>query len=850
MFTSFPRTSAACKVAIVGLKSVSIRTLVVSGCILILAGWLRLEGLTRGDGPPGTAASQNFYHFHPDEYTVIKAAISLADPLTPEVTAYGMLPMYLLRGTLELVGVFGGPTLSLSETKTKRRVYHIARATSVAVSWLAVVGVLLIGLRFFCEARALIATAIVAVAPVAIQQAHFYTVDNLFLLCMVAATFAVLAALETMREKWFALAGLFIGLTASVRFAGLLLGAVAAAALLMQMRQRQPDAVPVVLRRALAFRGVWLAVLTTALIVILLQPYLLFNPGVLWGESLPNPNTVDMNLALTVARGEVLQPWTLADVNTIPFWHHWSSLWPQSVGWPMTLFLAAALVFGLRRFTDSRIAFLTLWSIAYFALIGSLHTKHVRYLLPMLPGLAILSGEVVLLLWRQASRPALRWTGIALAAGAGIHAAAYGIAFAGIYGDVDSRLRASQWLSRNAPAGAVVGVESGGFSMAPLIDGGQHPMVTMKIASLFYQTPYMLCSNQVEFFRNRMRHLDYMAIAHVNRHAQFTRAPGLFPVIAAVYERLVEGQLGFEVVERFKSSPRLLGVEFEEEGAEPSFVGYDHPAVSVLKRTDKERFARDFLEMEAALDRESACIDDNLATVADYLQKDDAEAARQAVESILSDHPEAKLAHRLAAETYRRLGDNAGAKRAWRHYNPATATGNTSFVRNVDSRHGIPGASALSLVALGIPDLAVADLTREATARRLSPAKARDMAKTYLVVASRLFNMGLQSQAATVCRLSLTIHPTATAYNVLAKASFNAGEFQEAVASWEESLRLDPAQPSAHQDAGVVSLHKLGDYSRAVFHLRRAVELDKGLASQLQGSIDLASSRLETSAGR
>ena len=124
------------------------------------------------------------------------------------------------------------------------------------------------------------------------------------------------------------------------------------------------------------------------------------------------------------------------------------------------------------------------------------------------------------------------------------------------------------------------------------------------------------------------------------------------------------------------------------------------------------------------------------------------------------------------------------------------------------------------------------------------------MAKTYLVVASRLFNMGLQSQAATVCRLSLTIHPTATAYNVLAKASFNAGEFQEAVSSWEESLRLDPAQPSAHQDAGVVSLHKLGDYSRAVFHLRRAVELDKGLASQLQGSIDLASSRLETSAGR
>ena len=77
------------------------------------------------------------------------------------------------------------------------------------------------------------------------------------------------------------------------------------------------------------------------------------------------------------------------------------------------------------------------------------------------------------------------------------------------------------------------------------------------------------------------------------------------------------------------------------------------------------------------------------------------------------------------------------------------------------------------------------------------------MARAYLVVVSKLFNKGLQQHAVQVCRLSLQIEPTSAAHNVL------------------------------------------GEYSRAISHLKRAVELDGALEAELQASIDLANSRVE-----
>jgi hypothetical protein len=71
----------------------------------------------------------------------------------------------------------------------------------------------------------------------------------------------------------------------------------------------------------------------------------------------------------------------------------------------------------------------------------------------------------------------------------------------------------------------------------------------------------------------------YIALVDVNRAQQFAAVPDLTPTATAFYQRLLAGELGYRVMARFKTYPSLLGITFRDDAAEPSFIGYDHPAV-------------------------------------------------------------------------------------------------------------------------------------------------------------------------------------------------------------------------------------------------------------------------------
>ena len=71
----------------------------VLGLTLLLTLYTRFAGLSRGEvdfvspdyGAKGHSAS--FLTFHPDEETLTRAALELADPLDPPLTASGKLPL-------------------------------------------------------------------------------------------------------------------------------------------------------------------------------------------------------------------------------------------------------------------------------------------------------------------------------------------------------------------------------------------------------------------------------------------------------------------------------------------------------------------------------------------------------------------------------------------------------------------------------------------------------------------------------------------------------------------------------------------------------------------------------------
>ena len=123
--------------------------------------------------------------------------------------------------------------------------------------------------------------------------------------------------------------------------------------------------------------------------LLALQPFLLTDWGLVFQDKSPS----DLGYSMKVARGELLKPWSLWDLHTLPYLYHWTSLVaPRSrlaAYRPLCPWISA---FGVWK-PDRRKGLILLWIGIYFAVVGGLHTKPVRYLLPLLPFLALLAAD-------------------------------------------------------------------------------------------------------------------------------------------------------------------------------------------------------------------------------------------------------------------------------------------------------------------------------------------------------------------------------------------------------------------------------------------------------------------------
>lgn len=723
---------------------------VITACLvpLLLLGFgLRFAGLTRGES--SIEGGRAFHPFHPDETTLVRAALGPIDPFAPGLTSYGTLPVYLLRGVLELNRVVTGREFEDRDSAAAvRYVYLTARTLAALVSCLTLWLVWLLGRRWFGEPAGLLAVLMVAAAPMAVQAAHFHTVDGLFTLLILAALVSLLHALDRDGLRWFLATGALAGLAGAARLAGLSVGIVLAAGLLLR-RRRDPGAALVSPACA--------AGLGAALVLIALQPFLVTDPELISRADSAN----DLGYAVKVARGEFLRLWTLTDVHTLPYLHHWTHLWPLGVGWPLTLLFVLGLLHALRK-PGHRKALILLWAAGYFALIGGLHAKPIRYLLPLLPLLAVLAADACVRLGGLRRSPWLRRLAIGAAAAALVHGTAYGVAFAGLYTREDSRLQAARWIDEQVPAGSRIGVETGAFSMRGLVDRGKYGVRTFNTVLLFEARGYAICRTELAWLRDQFQDLDYLAILEENRYRQFTAVPEMIPGAAAFYRALVDGELGFDRVRRFRRYPSLGGLEFRDDGSEPSFTGYDHPAVMVFRKRDEAAWREGLARLSEAVSASPHCADANLDTAAAALRAGDLRQSLTWTRRAIRERPHSRIAHLIEAHLLARTGEAPGpAARAYH-----------ADLRRPDRIPAYPiAATGMSLFEVGLNDLAMGALdTGVSATTRDGRVSAPLMARLYVRFADHLRgSRGLESEAADILLLSTRIHPLASAYDRLGR---------------------------------------------------------------------------------
>lgn len=792
----------------------------VALCLLLGVG-LRFVGLERGTSDLGPSGGSEYHSFHPDEATLVRAAIAPVDPFDPPFTAYGLLPVYVLRAALWARGL---DDADLGVVSQRRQVFVTARALAALLSSAVLVATWVLGVRFMGRGPALLGLAFTCFAPGAIQQGHFFIVDGFFTALALGGLGVIVQAVQTGERRWYVLAGFLVGALGAVRFNGLALGLVLLAGHLLRPGEG-------VFRRLRA-PELWWAGGVALMAVLALQPYLLASP-----ELLTRTDTnADFALSLRFARLEFLQPWTLVDVHGTRYWDHWFGLWPWICGWPLALalLLGAGYVAWWGSLSQRLVL---LWCGLYFLSVGALPVKAVRYVVPLLPLLGLCTGVLCAALWQRWRLP-----GVLMALGLVGHVVVYGLAFSRVYTTADSRIQAGRWIAREVPEGDPIGLETGAFNLREVVDAGVHEHRALSVSGLFYGSAYMLCGQRVDYLDERLQKMDWLALVEENRAVQFRAVPELFPVIDAFYARLFAGELGFEEVQRLVVEPEFLGIGFGDRDAEPSFLSYDHPTVRIFRRHEGATLAAWREEMGAS----AACADGGLRAVAGALERGTTAEALELVVQLEARYPHVALVHLLAAEAHWRRGDEAEGEAAYQRYLPERAEGQMKYVRRSPFRHYAPGDAALAILELGLEELALQVLWRGA--EEVEPAgevQALEMAQSYLEVGRALLRRGRIAPMGEVMGLSLTIHPHKVAYNVLATAAFERGDYEGAVAQWRNSLALDEAQGDTHETLGQVLLAKRGAPREALVHLQRALQLEPTRAAELEPWIAAAHAALE-----
>ena len=636
--------------------SASVRPILL--LILVVAALLRLTNLNW----------DQFTHIHPDErfLTMVTSAMKLPSslrqfldssqsPMNPynigyDFFVYGTLPLFIVRVVAEIAQKFNAfaqiwesaPGVPIMMTGYDG-VHLVGRFMSglfdLGVVWLA----FLIGRRLYSTRVGLLSAALYTPAVLALQQAHFYTVDT-FATFFAALTFyfavhVAQGADPARRSGWGAYLALGVSLGAALA-CRINLAPIAAIALLATGIRAWDE---LSAARAVHDKGVlpgWtsnmiqatlfrltLMVVLAGITFRLLQPYA-FGGSSLLSFSLSDGFRSSMRTIGYIIRGEADQPPMHQWANRTPFVFPWTNM----VIWGMGLFLgltawagwavaAFQIARGLTVRPNPQLVKAHLLPVAW---VGGMFVYHsmqfsytMRYYLPIYPMLVMLAAWLMFWLVDRAglaagdrvpSEAVPRWARVraglrqlvtpaaayALMAVVVIATMLWGWGFLAIYRRPLTRIDASKWIYANVPEGSVVANEHWDDGLPLSLDGksgfkpsGAYYGLTQadgrrdgQIENYGEDSP-----EKREALYRWLNDADILVLSSNRLWGSIPRLPMRFPMTKEYYRLLFDEKLGFELAARFTSFPTIFGIAFDDTGAEEAFSVYDHPEVRIYRKT-------------------------------------------------------------------------------------------------------------------------------------------------------------------------------------------------------------------------------------------------------------------------
>ena len=568
---------------------------IVLAAIVVCGAVLRFYGLDWDGG----------HWLHPDERQIYFVAMNLGwpqsfaealspdSPLNPGFFAYGSLPIYLVRIVAELLAPLfpalrdldmlhwaGRPLAVLFDLATVTLTYRLVvrlwpggagrdRESGPA--------------RISGNGPALLAAALVSLAVLHVQLAHFYTVDPLltFFVMLVLNLAAGVARSGAWRRQ--VSLGLALGLALATKVSALPLVPVVLVACASTGGGSGAGRVLFRDRALAASRCLLVSLAAAGLVFFLVQPYALID----WRAFLD-----DTIRESQIAWGAIDAPYTRQFAGTLSYLYsvRQTALWGLAV--PLGLLawagLGVALVRWYRRgaWPDT---LLLAWAAPYLAIVGVQYTRYLRYMLPLVPVLCIMAVWLLGYVRPRRLRLAASWA-------LGLFSLGYVLAFVSIYASPHSWVEASAWIYGRVPAGSTLAVEEWDAALPLPLDlrGEPRRIKEYDVSTLaLYDEPDGLAKWKA--LTADLAATDYVIVASRRVYGSVPRLPERYPLANRYYEALFSGGLGFELAGEFTRGPAWLNPRLPPlpdpapAGLVPdeSFVVYDHPRVLVFRNAER-----------------------------------------------------------------------------------------------------------------------------------------------------------------------------------------------------------------------------------------------------------------------
>lgn len=629
------------------LNRVPVRRVLVGGLlglVLVAAAWLRFSYADWDDG----------YQLHPDERAILfvaqdihlpqslNAALNARhSPLNPyrdadgdlRLFAYGSLPLYLETSARRALAAlcasplpcariapdtFAGRLVNSAHKPAFDQLTFIGRALSALFDTLTVLLVYLLAVELFEDkAAGLLASALLAVAVIHVQNAHFGTFDSPL------AFFCTLSLWMTIR---FARSSRPVDSLAAGLAAGLAMGCKATAVLLLvpilavHLRPKKEITRLQDLHIPRLDTPRWLALTAAAalLVFLLTNPYAALD----WSGF---SASLGSQVALFAGSGQ--PEFALQFSGTLPLLYGLDQLARWGFGLPLALVCDAGFLWFSWQAIHSRsraMLALAAWVFIAGVILTGGGIRFPRYLLPVTPSLIVMAAGLLTVpahnqsvnqndrgSWRGVRLYALelpmdtesapRWKA-ALAAVVLLITAANAIAYINMLQTPHPWLAASRWIYQNIPPGAVL-VDEANDDALPLdlagADGYHLRDQTYQARRIDPLAEPDDCAKIASLSRT-IAGSDYLSLASSRLYGVAPRLRDRFPLTASYYSGLMSGALGFDLLRTFSRYPNLAGWSLVDDPfvnlkppdplmagprqlnigrVDESFTVYDHPLV-------------------------------------------------------------------------------------------------------------------------------------------------------------------------------------------------------------------------------------------------------------------------------